>query len=71
MSEVYRKCDQDGCEFPAVFYLVWIRPQYYCLEHANKMLQVGEAMGHPTPRATLRKLTIDEMLPEESDGKEA
>jgi hypothetical protein len=56
------KCDQDGCEFPATHYLVWTKPQHYCLIHAQTMLNVASAMGYPTPASTVRPLTMDEML---------
>lgn len=68
MSDSFRPCDQKDCPYPATHYLVWTKPQYYCLIHAQKMLNIGEAMGHPTPAATIRQLTIDEMLIDE-DGR--
>jgi hypothetical protein len=61
----YRKCDEATCEFPATYYVVWTKPRYYCPIHLQKVLAVADAMGFPTPAATVRRLTIDEMLPDE------
>lgn len=62
-----RLCDTGKCEFIATHYLVWTKPQCYCLSCAEKMLGIGEFMGHPTPAATFRPMTLDEMMPEEAE----
>lgn len=49
-------CDQEGCNKPAEFGLVWLKQQFYCKEHAGKMLAIGEAMAHPVPAATIAQL---------------
>lgn len=60
-----RLCDQKECEFPATHTMVWTENwQCYCLIHANKMLGVGDVLGFPTPRLTIRLMTSDEMLPD-------
>lgn len=63
-----RKCDQEGCEYPATHTLVWTEHKYYCLIHANKALGIAAVMGFPTPERTVRQLTIDEMLIDDDGG---
>lgn len=62
-------CDQKGCEFPATFTLVWTKHQCYCAIHTQTVLGVAEAMGFPTPAATVRPMTADEMMPEEDSAQ--
>lgn len=50
------KCNQEGCEHEAIFEMVWTKHQQYCPEHALKMINIGDAMGYPTPRHTIRVL---------------
>lgn len=64
----FRLCDQEGCELLATEWLVWTKPQCYCIIHAQKMLNVADAMGHLTPAATYRKMTPDEMYPESEES---
>lgn len=58
----FRKCDTKDCELPATHWLVWTEPQYCCLMHAQGLLNVAAAIDFPTPRATLRRVTRDEMF---------
>lgn len=69
MNEGFRKCDEKTCEFPATHWMVWTKPQFYCLIHLNAMLNVANAIGYPTPATTVRALTIDEMITEETDNE--
>jgi hypothetical protein len=63
MSEpIYRKCDAKDCDLPATHWLVWTKPQVYCRIHAQGMVNVGNAMGYPTPASTVRPLWLDEMI---------
>ena len=66
-DEGVRLCDQEGCELTATHWLVWTEPQCYCSIHAQKMLQVGAAIGIPTPASTIRLMTPDEMYPESDE----
>lgn len=59
-----RLCDQHDCELIATHTLVWTKPRCYCLAHTEMAIRVAEAMGFPTPKATLRPMTVEEMLPE-------
>lgn len=63
----FRKCGQKDCEFPATHWLVWTEPQYCCLIHAQSLLNVADAIGFPTPAATLRKLAPAEMFVDDED----
>jgi hypothetical protein len=38
---------------------------YGCRFHTMQAIGMAEAMGFPTPAATVRELTPDEMLPDE------
>lgn len=69
MSDGFRKCDSKDCEFPATHWLVWTEPTYKCLACAKKLVMLGEVMGLPTPKHTIRPLTIDEMITEETDNE--
>jgi len=55
-----RLCDSKDCEFIATHTLVWTKQQYYCMVCANGMLNIGAAMGFPTPASTIRPMTPDE-----------
>ncbi len=55
-----RQCDQDGCKAVATLWLVWTKPQVYCVQHMEKVLNIADVMGYPTPQSTLRALTADE-----------
>lgn len=58
-----RLCDQEGCELLATHTMIWTdKWQCYCIVHANKVLGLGEFMGHLTPKLTIRPMTIDEMV---------
>jgi hypothetical protein len=60
-----RLCDQEGCELPATHTYVWDRQLVACRIHAQGVLNIANAMGFPTPAATMRLMTIDEMAPDE------
>lgn len=56
-------CNQKDCDMPATHTYVWTGKQIYsCMIHAQKALNIAEAMGFPTPAATMRPMTIDEMV---------
>jgi len=59
-----RLCDQTDCELIATHTLVWTDHKYYCMIHTNKAIGIADYMGFPTPRNTVRKMTIDEMMPD-------
>ena len=60
-EEGVRLCDQNGCEFIATHTLVWAKHQCYCLFHTQHVLGLADFMGFPTPAATVRTMTPDEM----------
>lgn len=61
--EGVRLCDERSCELPATHTMVWTDDwQCYCMIHANKMLAIGQALGHGAPRLTIRQMTITEMV---------
>lgn len=64
-----RLCDQEGCDFPAVYYYVWTGPQFACAFHAQKALMFADTMMFPTPASTLRELTPDEMFPKMDEAQ--
>lgn len=64
-----RRCDQEGCQLPALFYCVWTKSQYYCFIHMQRVLNVADAMGFPTPAATMRNLEINEMVVRDEDSQ--
>lgn len=68
-STGFRKCDESSCEFPATHWLVWTKPQVYCVIHANAMINLGNIMGFPTPASTVRPLTFAEMMVDD-DGED-
>lgn len=45
----YRKCDQDGCDQEAIYACVWMKQQYYCTEHTQRVIA-----AMPMARNTLR-----------------
>lgn len=49
-------CAQDGCGKRADYELVWTSKQFYCEEHTHVVINVADAMGFPTPRATLERI---------------
>lgn len=65
-----RPCDQEGCIIPATHTCVWTGHQYYCPVHINQVLQIADAMGFPTPRLTVRQLTIEERILESSEAQD-
>lgn len=66
-----RICDSSTCENPATHWLVWTKPQFYCEDCAQRMLNVGSAIGHESPATTIRPLTDVEMfLSDETDTEE-
>lgn len=67
-----RLCDQQDCETPAFYTFVWTNDwQCNCRAHTQGMMNLAEHMGHGTPRATLRMMTADEMIPDaEPDAHE-
>lgn len=74
-SNGIRLCNQEGCEHPAMIWLVWTKPQVYCADHAQRVLAVAEVMGHLTPAATVRPIRPEEMVNTgteeiESDGSD-
>ncbi len=60
-----RECDQDGCKHTATHWLVWTKPQVYCYEHMERVLNVASVMGHPTPASTMRAIRPEEQLRED------
>lgn len=65
MPDIYRKCDQKGCDLPATHTYVWTRPMYGCRFHTMQAVGMAESMGFMTPFNTLKQLTPDEMVVEE------
>ncbi len=63
-----RLCDSKDCEMIATHWLVWTEPRCYCAPCAQQIIGVGRVMGFSTPAATVRPMTSDEMMPEESDS---
>lgn len=57
-----RMCDQNGCDLPASYYLVFQKPLYCCGFHTAQLVGTGDAMGYNTPRLTKRPLETHEKL---------
>lgn len=60
----YRTCDQEGCDVPAIYYCVWTKPQYYCTEHMERVIALGEFMDYPVPKNTVRFIAGHEAFTE-------
>jgi hypothetical protein len=56
----YRKCDQEGCDEPAIYTCVWMKQQYYCTEHLLRVVALGDFMGYPVPKNTVRFIAAHE-----------
>lgn len=64
-EEGERICDQNGCEFPAMYTCMWAGNwTCQCLIHIQGVVNLGGIMGDPTPKNSLRKMTFEEMLPD-------
>ncbi len=66
LEDGIRICDQEGCEFPATHTFIWAAEGWtcQCLIHANSMIALESHLGFNTAGHSLRKMTIDEMMPE-------
>lgn len=66
-EEGFRVCDQEGCESPASHTLFWTEGWYCgCIIHTQALVNLGNMLGHTAAAGTVRKMTIDEMMPEEA-----
>ena len=66
MNSEYKECDHEGCELPATHTLVWAdKWMFMCALHAYTLVTLGKIMGYDTAAVTLRKMTPDEMVPDE------
>lgn len=63
-EEGARLCDSVDCSTPALLTLFWDRWLCYCRAHAQQAVAIGDTMGFPSPRGTVRMMTMDEILPE-------
>jgi len=68
-EEGERLCNQKGCEFPATHTFIWAQQgwQFQCIIHTNKMIALERLLGYNIAASSLRKMTIDEMMPEERE----
>lgn len=63
MAETVRKCHAEDCDLPATHHVMWFDgPVYYCWQHADRMVRVGDAVGLGAARSSLRRMTPDEMM---------
>lgn len=65
-KEGARLCDNVDCDLVATHTLVFNQTMCYCIIHANQALTIADAMGYPTPALTVREMTLEEMMPEDS-----
>ncbi len=67
-EEGERLCDQKGCEFPATHTFIWAQQGWtcQCIIHARQMIALENHLGYNIAANSLRKMTFDEMLPDES-----
>lgn len=66
--EEFVKCHAKECPLPATHAVPWTDGEnFYCVIHAQKMIDVGNVMGFETPGKLARQMTDDEMLPTEPE----
>lgn len=61
-----RLCSQKGCYLPATHTFIWAQQgwQCQCIIHAQQMVALEQHLGYNIALNSLRKMTIDEMLPD-------
>lgn len=55
-------CQTKDCDSVAIAYLIWTKPMLMCEPCAGRMVGIGDAMGHPTPRETVRAILPGDVL---------
>lgn len=65
-ADGFRMCDQEKCELPATHTFIWAAEGWtcQCLIHAQQMVNLEAHLGFNAASHSLRKMTIDEMMPE-------
>ena len=55
-DDEFRKCASKGCDHIAAFYMIWTEPIVVCAPCAAGWINIGQVMGHETPRLTAQLL---------------